>query len=511
LNLAGTGTNSSGLSVSGQITIIGTAIVQNASGLPLNNGAIYADGDIIIRGDAQVYLDCINGSALESDGQIRISNDATVGAYNASDSVPSIVASGGILVEGGLLETGQGSDEGLIAIQGNVTVLGGEVLIYDTLVGNLIVQGGDVYGGLDVSGNVTVSGGNAAVADIAGNLTVTGGQTIGADSVAGDLIVSGGNVTINGAVGGVVAATGGNVTIGGVPLSSNATLTSVAGQPITAVGTGTQNSPKTASISVPNSKTSISASEIVAATIATKKLSSTNAFSNNLISAPLAVGSNHLYILITAQNGTSKLYYDITVTRAAPSNPDVKDPSSDPLDTKTASVTAVRTPIKTLYIKKGKTLAPAVAFDGNDANGKAWGYGQTAKLAWKSSKTSVATVNPTTGKISAKKLGTAKITATALNGQAKLTFTVKVVKKAAKLNKVTLTKPPKTLAIGSTKVLKVKLSSAKATGIKVTFKSSKPSVLKVDKAGKLYAAGKGAANITVKAGGKIKVISVRVK
>jgi uncharacterized repeat protein (TIGR02543 family) len=176
------------------------------------------------------------------------------------------------------------------------------------------------------------------------------------------------------------------------------------------------------------------------------------------------------------------------------------------------NVTAVRTPVKTLYLVKKKTLKPPVAFDGKDVTGKAWGYGQTAKLTWKSSKTSVATVNPKTGKITAKKkVGTAKITATALNGKAKVTFTVKVVKKALKLKKVALKKPPKSLKKGKTAVRKVKLTSARATGVKVTFKSSKPSVLKVDKAGKLYAVKEGKAKITIKAGGKRKVITVIVK
>jgi uncharacterized repeat protein (TIGR02543 family) len=175
------------------------------------------------------------------------------------------------------------------------------------------------------------------------------------------------------------------------------------------------------------------------------------------------------------------------------------------------NVTAVRTPVKKLYLVKKKTFTPPVAFDGKDVTGKAWGYGETAKLTWKSSKTSVATVNPTTGKITAKKVGTTKITATALNGKAKVTFTVKVVKKGLKLKKIALTKPPKSLKKGKTAVLKVKLTSARATGVKVSFKSSKPSVLKVDKAGKLYATGKGKAKITVQAGGKRKAITVAVK
>jgi hypothetical protein len=65
-----------------------------------------------------------------------------------------------------------------------------------------------------------------------------------------------------------------------------------------------------------------------------------------------------------------------------------------------AKVTAIRTPLKTLYIKKGKTLTPPVAFDGIGANGKAWGYGARSKLSWRvSSGKKVVSVNAKTGKI----------------------------------------------------------------------------------------------------------------
>jgi hypothetical protein len=177
------------------------------------------------------------------------------------------------------------------------------------------------------------------------------------------------------------------------------------------------------------------------------------------------------------------------------------------------NVTAIRSPVKTLYVKKGRAITPSVDFDGKDAKGKAWGYkgyGAAPKLTWTSSNTNVATVNSKTGKITPKQNGTAKITAKALNGKS-CTFTVKVVSKAKKLTKLTLKKPPTSLKVGKTAVLKLKLTSAKATNLKVTFKSSKPSVIKVDNAGKLYAVKKGTAKITVKAGGKKKVITVRVK
>jgi uncharacterized protein YjdB len=177
------------------------------------------------------------------------------------------------------------------------------------------------------------------------------------------------------------------------------------------------------------------------------------------------------------------------------------------------NVTAIRSPLKALYLKKGKPIVPPVDFDGKDASGRVWGYkgyGAAPRLTWKSSKPKIAAVNAATGKITPKKKGTAKITATALNGK-KLTFTVKVVPKAKKLSKLTLSKPPKTMAKAKTKILKVKVTSGKSTNLKVTFKSSKTSVIKVDKAGKLFPLKKGTAKITVKAGGKQKVITVKVK
>jgi uncharacterized protein YjdB len=56
------------------------------------------------------------------------------------------------------------------------------------------------------------------------------------------------------------------------------------------------------------------------------------------------------------------------------------------------------------------------------------------------------------------------------------------------------------------------LSPAKATGVKVTYKSSKKSGLYVDKAGKIVALKKGKYTVTIKAAGKkvkTKKITVR--
>jgi uncharacterized protein YjdB len=199
----------------------------------------------------------------------------------------------------------------------------------------------------------------------------------------------------------------------------------------------------------------------------------------------VAVGEGKVTLTATTKDGKKQT---VTITIAKP-------------------VTNIRTPLKTLYLKKGANLTPPVCADSvNPVTKKA---STTAKLTWKSSKPSVATVNAK-GKIKAKKAGTAKITATALNGK-RLTINVKVVKKAVKLKKLTLKKPPKTMKAGRAAILKLKVTSAKATNLRVKFNSSNKKVLTVDKAGKLTALKKGKAKITVKIGNKkyMRTISVR--
>jgi uncharacterized protein YjdB len=113
------------------------------------------------------------------------------------------------------------------------------------------------------------------------------------------------------------------------------------------------------------------------------------------------------------------------------------------------------------------------------------------------------------GKVTARKAGTAKITVTAADGKSKA-ISVVVTSKATKLKKVTAN-IPSSLSVGKSYQLKVKLTSAKATGVEAAFKSSKSSVLKVDKSGRLVALKKGKSTITVTAGGKSYKKAVTVK
>jgi 5'-nucleotidase len=176
-------------------------------------------------------------------------------------------------------------------------------------------------------------------------------------------------------------------------------------------------------------------------------------------------------------------------------------PGDQPSTVKVVRVKAAQT---TLRLVKGKSAAiGAIAY--TDAN-------TTAALTWSSSKKAVATVNAKTGKIKAKKAGTTVITATAGGVKAKITVKV-VAQKARKGSAVTSVKAkvPATLTAGATASITGTYSPATAVNAKVAYKSSKASVVAVDKAGTLVAKAAGKAKITVTAGGKSKVYTITVK
>lgn len=157
-----------------------------------------------------------------------------------------------------------------------------------------------------------------------------------------------------------------------------------------------------------------------------------------------------------------------------------------------APVTKIRTPLSTVYMKKKTSYKlPVVTDNGNKK--------EATKLTYKSSNKKVATVSKS-GKIKAKKKGTAKITITAYNGKTKV-IKIKVVNAKKSLADAKVKIPGK-LTAGKVKQLKVKLSTKKATNVKVTYKSSNKKVATVDKAGRITAIKKGKTKITVKVGNK---------
>ncbi len=161
------------------------------------------------------------------------------------------------------------------------------------------------------------------------------------------------------------------------------------------------------------------------------------------------------------------------------------------------NITNIDTPVKSIYIKSGESqYIPYIAYD---TGKEVW-----AHLTWKSSAPKMAAVSKT-GKVTIPKnvkKGKVLITAKAANGS-RLRIIVNISGKAIKLTRVSVI-APKSLKIGQKSKLRIKLSPAQATGSPITFKSSYPSGLYIDKAGLLTAMKKGTYTVTAKAG-KLKV------
>jgi hypothetical protein len=215
------------------------------------------------------------------------------------------------------------------------------------------------------------------------------------------------------------------------------------------------------------------------------------------------IGNVHSYVFANLSNGTAYTFKVRAVNSAGAglsatvvAIPKALEGAGKPV----TPVTAIRLPQKSFALVTGKSLTlPVVAYTKDKTK---------AKLTFASSNPKVAKVSAK-GKVIAKKRGKATIKITAANGKT-ASVKVYVLKKAVKIKKVTLVKAPKKLKKNQTKYLKVKISPKKATGVVVKFRSSKPKVISVDKAGKLTALKKGKATITVSAGGKKVKVSIKV-
>lgn len=172
--------------------------------------------------------------------------------------------------------------------------------------------------------------------------------------------------------------------------------------------------------------------------------------------------------------------------------------------TATCKVTVI-VPVKKIYLnqslrmKKGDTLQLTATVLPADA---------TDKLTWKSSNSKKVTVSET-GKIKAVAAGSATITVTSESGK-KTTCKVTVEKKAVKATKVTIKKTSKTMKVGDVKQLKLTVKPSRTTD-KITFKSSKKTVISVAKNGVMTAKKPGKATITATVGKKKASITITVK
>ena len=145
---------------------------------------------------------------------------------------------------------------------------------------------------------------------------------------------------------------------------------------------------------------------------------------------------------------------------------------------------------KTATVYKGKTTTLKATVTGADAS----------KVTFTSSNPKVATVNKTTGKVTAKVAGKAVITAKC--GNVKATCTVTVKNPTLKLTKTS----------ASVKVGKTTKIAAKATPSgKITYKSSNKKIATVSSNGTVKGIKKGTAKITVTCNGVSKTFKVTVK
>jgi len=169
---------------------------------------------------------------------------------------------------------------------------------------------------------------------------------------------------------------------------------------------------------------------------------------------------------------------------------------------KVAHVKKIKLNQTQLRLVKGKTFRLR--------SGVYYGDGHAAyagKTTWKSSRPKIATVT-STGKIKAKKAGTVTITATttettATGKRLSAKIRVKVVKKRPKAKVVKVrASVPKTMRRGQVVYVTGTYTSTRATGVKVSYSTSKPGVVALDKVGRLVAKRPGTASITVRAQGK---------
>ncbi len=200
-----------------------------------------------------------------------------------------------------------------------------------------------------------------------------------------------------------------------------------------------------------------------------------------------AVKEGTATITASAANGI-KAECQVTVTE------EQKAPDDSENTQKEIKITLSKKTI-TLGAKESATLTAAVT---------PAGIKQAVK--WTSNKTSVATVK--NGKITAKKKGTATITATAAGKTAACKVTVK-----AAPTKLTLNKKNITLKKGKTFQIKVKKMNPKNTlCTKFKYTSKKSKIAKVSSKGKITAVKKGSATITVTCGNNIKAkATIKVK
>ena len=192
-----------------------------------------------------------------------------------------------------------------------------------------------------------------------------------------------------------------------------------------------------------------------------------------------AVGPGTAVITIKSADGNAKTTCNVTVTQP---------------------VTGLKVSPSKANVKIGAMLALTPVFTPENATNQ--------KVSWKSSDTSVATVD-SNGVVKGIKKGTAKITCTSASGGFTATATITVIKP---VKSVSLSKESMKLIVGRASTLTATISPSSASIKTVTWSSSNNDVATVDSSGKVSAKAPGYAKITVKTkdGGKTDVCEVLV-
>ncbi|MBL0386542.1 cadherin-like beta sandwich domain-containing protein [Tumebacillus sp. ITR2] len=161
------------------------------------------------------------------------------------------------------------------------------------------------------------------IADGTATLKVNGSAATSGNAVTVPLVVGDNTITVQ-----VTAQDGTTqktytVTVIRAPSSnadlSNLTLSQGTLAPVFASGTTTYTA------SVANAVTSVDVTPTVADGTATLKVNGSAVASGNAVTLPLLVGDNTITVQVTAQDGTTKKTYTVTVTRAPSSNADLSN------------------------------------------------------------------------------------------------------------------------------------------------------------------------------------------
>lgn len=153
---------------------------------------------------------------------------------------------------------------------------------------------------------------------------------------------------------------------------------------------------------------------------------------------------------------------------------------------KKIDVTGVKLNYSSKTINKGKTYTLKATVNPSNASNKS--------VTWKSSDTSVATVN-SSGKVTAKKGGTAVITCTTKDKQKVATCKIKVYEAVTGIK---MSVSSMSIATGKSKTLTATVSPSSASNKEVKWSSSNKKILTVSSSGKVTAVAAGTAYVTAK-------------